>query len=80
MIERLEFIKTMGEYVAYLQRYYAMYRDKDRVIYFMYADKLEAARDICTMFHCTAEVWAEAETLTNSGRYKEERYETYSGS
>lgn len=68
-----DFISTMAKYVAYLARqadtYFYEKNEQDMVDYFM--TKLDTARDICAMFKCIPDVWAEAKKIydfSNSGR------------
>lgn len=68
-----EFIFEMAKYVAYLQSradvHFYERTDKDMADY--YITKCDAARDICSIFDCIPEVWAEAKKIydfTNSGR------------
>lgn len=68
------FISKMAEKVAFWHEradanYYDDYPDQDMVDYYLV--KIDAAHDICTMFECASEVWAEAKKIydfTNSGR------------
>ena len=68
------FINKMAHFVAFCHSradayYYSEDRNQDMVDYYLV--RSDAARDICTMFECTSEVWAEAKKIydfTNSGR------------
>ena len=68
------FINNMAHFVAFCHSradayYYSEPREQDMADYF--AEKAYTAKEICTMFECTSEVWAEAKKIydfTNSGR------------
>lgn len=68
------FITKMAEKVAFWHEradvnFYAEDRNQDMVDYYLL--KVDTAKDICTMFECTSEVWDEAKKIydfTNSGR------------
>ena len=69
------FINKMAHFVAFCHSradsyyYDDDYKGEDMIN--LYMTKIDAARDICTMFECISEVWAEAKKIydfTNSGR------------
>lgn len=68
-----DFIPKLARYVAYLQREADVWSyeegRKDMSSYFL--EKVDTVRDICAMFGCISEVWAEAKKIydfTDSGR------------
>lgn len=60
-----EFISKMAKYVAFLYREVDVWSHEttNRNTVSLFNDKIEAARDICTMFNCRADVWREAKKI-----------------
>lgn len=61
----LDFIHKMARYVAYLRREADIWHEEsgDGEMYQFFITKLEGVRDVCAMFGCVFEVWAEARKI-----------------
>lgn len=60
-----DFISKMAKYIAFLYRELTVWKAETnrQDMITLLVDKIEACRDICTMFECRTEVWVEAKKI-----------------